>query len=70
MGRLTVRLEIEQLQSFAPVIEAMRARKVGSAAPQPVVTAEFEHVAPSVPAAVRSNAPDLPFDLRQRLGLR
>ncbi len=65
-----VRLEIEQLQSFAPVINAMRARKVRSAAPATVVTAELEPVAPTVPASVRANAPDLPFNLRQRLGLQ
>lgn len=65
-----VRLEIEQLQSFAPVINAMRARKVDSAVPTPVVTVELEPVAPTMPAAVRANAPDLPFDLRQRLGLQ
>lgn len=39
-----VRLEIEQLQSFAPVIKAMRARNVGSAAPATVVIAEFQPI--------------------------
>ncbi|WP_043151349.1 hypothetical protein [Sphingobium sp. Ant17] len=41
--------------------------------PAPVVTAEPEPVAPApapLPLPVRAGAPDLPFDMRERLGLR
>ncbi|MGC4251530.1 MAG: hypothetical protein QM605_08745 [Sphingobium sp.] len=67
-------LELEQFQRAAPVINAMLARLRPAAAPMPapVVTPEPEPVAPAVPVplAMRPGAPDMPFDLRQRLGLR
>ena len=59
----------------APRIRAMLAGMGHGpvAVPAPVVTAEPEPVAPAPvpePLPVRASAPDLPFDLRQRLGLQ
>jgi hypothetical protein len=67
-------MELEQLQRAAPVINAMLAG-MGHApvpVPAPVVVPEAEPVAPpvAVSLAVRAGAPDVPFDLRQRFGLR
>jgi hypothetical protein len=58
-----------------PVIRALLARMgCGSVPlPAPVVNAEPELVVPApmpAPLAVRAGAPDLPFDMRERLGLR
>jgi len=64
-------MELEQFQRAAPVINAMWGR--GSVeVPAPVVMPDPEPVAPPIPEPlpVRPGAPDLPFDLRQRLGLR
>ena len=57
-----------------PRIRAMLAR-MGCGAVSvsaPVVTADPEPVAPPIPVPlpVRAGAPDLPFDMRERLGLR
>lgn len=60
----------------APRISAILARMGCGSVPvsAPVVTAEREPVAPPAPVPeplpVRASAPDLPFDLRQRFGLR
>jgi len=68
------RMELEQFQRAAPIINDMLARWRSDAAPvpAPVVTAEPEPAAPPVPEPLvaRPGAPDLPFDLRHRLGLR
>lgn len=65
-------MELEQLQRAAPVINAILGR--GSVpVPAPVVIAEPEPVAVApapAPLPVRAGAPDLPFDMRERLGLR
>jgi hypothetical protein len=58
-----------------PVIRALLARMGWGSVPvpAPVVTAEPEPVAVApapVPLPVRAGAPDLPFDMRERLGLR
>jgi len=58
-----------------PRIRAMLARMGCGSVPvsAPVVIAETEPVAPApapVPLPVRAGAPDLPFDMRERLGLR
>lgn len=59
----------------APRIRAILARMGHGpvAVPAPVVIVEPEPVAPApapVPLPVRAGAPDLPFDMRERLGLR
>ena len=59
----------------APRIRAILARMGCGAVPvsAPVVIADSEPVAPAPvpePLPVRASAPDLPFDLRQRLGLQ
>lgn len=71
------RLELEQLQRAAPVINAMLAGMGHGpvAVSAPVVIADPEPVAPAPapvpePRLVRAGAPDLPFDMRERLGLR
>lgn len=69
------RLELEHLQRAAPVINAMLASMGCDPVPvsAPVVSAEPEPVTPAPapePLPVRAGAPDLPFDLRQRFGLR
>ena len=70
------RLELEHLQSIAPVIKAILAGFSLPAAPvsAPVVMPEPEPepVAPPppVPVAARPGAPDMPYDLRHHLGLR
>lgn len=59
-----------------PVISAIQARMGGGSVAMPVpahvVIPESEPVAPPAPEPlpVRSGAPDLPFDMRQRLGLQ
>ncbi|AGH50151.1 hypothetical protein G432_12150 [Sphingomonas sp. MM-1] len=65
------RLEREHLTQAAPAINAMLAGMGHAPVPlaAPVVIPEPEPVAPE-PVAVRPGAPDLPFDLRQRFGLR
>ncbi len=65
------RLEREHLTQAAPAINAILGR--GSVAmPEPAPVVMPEPAAPPVPEplAVRPGAPDLPFDLRQRFGLR
>ncbi len=67
------RLELEHLQSVAPVVQAILAglRADAAPAPAPVVTAESESPpAPVSALSVRPGAPDMPFDLRYHLGLR
>lgn len=59
----------------APRIRAILARMGCGSVPvsEPVVIAQPEPVAPAPlpePLPVRASAPDLPFDLRQRLGLQ
>lgn len=59
----------------APRIRAILARMGCGSVPvsAPVVIAEPEPVAPApapMPLPVRAGAPDLPFDMRERLGLR
>jgi len=64
-------LELEQFQRAAPAINAILGRgSVATPMPAPVVMPE--PAAPPVPEplTVRPGAPDLPFDLRQRFGLR
>ena len=66
-------MELEQFQRAGPIIDAMLGRgSVATPRPAPVVMPEPEPVAPPAPEplAIRPGAPDLPFDLRQRFGLR
>lgn len=64
------RLEFEQLCMAAPAIYAAIGR-TAVPMPAPVVMPEPEPVPPPAPVpAVRSGAPDMPFDLRFHLGLR
>lgn len=67
------RLEFENLQSVAPVVNANLAglRPDAVSVSAPVVTAEPESApAPMSALSVRPGAPDLPYDLRYHLGLR
>lgn len=68
------RLELEHLQRAAPVINAMLAGMGHGpvAVSAPVVTPDAEPAPPPAPEPlpVRAGAPDLPFDMRERLGLR
>ena len=68
------RLELEHLQRTAPVINAMlgRLHSAATPVPAPVVITDAEPAPSPVaePLPVRPGTPDLPFDLRQRLGLQ
>lgn len=67
-------IELENLQRAAPVINAMLARMGHGSVPvaAPVVMPDAEPAPPPAPEPlpVRHDAPDLPFDLRQRFGLQ
>jgi len=67
-------MELEQFQRAAPAIYALlgRTEQVTVPVPAPVLTPEPEPVTPPVPEPLvaRPGAPDVPFDLRHRLGLQ
>jgi hypothetical protein len=63
------RLEREALLDAAPAIYAILGRSHSAAAPAPVVMPEPAPPLAPEPLPVRPVAPDLPFDMRQRLGL-
>jgi len=65
-------IELENLKRAAPVINAMLAGMGRGSAELPAPVVMPEPVAPPVPEPlpVRPGVPDLPFDLRQRFGLR